>query len=188
MEYEPILPLRAITFQVLFLMVAITIESWILRRRLGFGLHTSVKYTFIVNLAAVVAGWLAFLAVEPLAPANIKAQIISYILFDRLLLRGWTTEIGGTLFGIALVAFFLTFFIKAKGIELIMRSDKVWKIPEKPVKPSREDRYARARLGRTEAQQALATFTDSVLQANAASFTAILLLLVLRAVAEGWTS
>lgn len=186
MTYEPILPLKAITFQVLFLMVAVAIESMFLRRRLGLGFQSSVRYAAVVNLAAVVAGWMAFLALEPLAPADIKAQIISYVLFDRLLLRGWTTEIGGALFVIALIAFFVTFFIKAKGIELIMKSDKVWNIPQKPKTLSREDRYARARLGRTEAQQAISTFTDAIIQANAASFSAILLLLLLRAAAEGW--
>ncbi|MEL6815085.1 MAG: filament integrity protein FraC [Cyanobacteria bacterium J06598_3] len=186
MEYEPILPLRAIAFQVLFLLVAVTIESWLFRRKLGIAYDKSVKYAILVNLAAVVAGWVAFLAFEPLAPADIKAQIISYVLFNRMLLRGWTTETGGILFVMGLIAFFVTYFIKAKGLELAMKSDKLWKIPKKPKVLSREDRYAQARLGRTEVQQAISTFTDTVIQANAASFTATLLLLFLRAAAEGW--
>ncbi|MGC1306678.1 MAG: filament integrity protein FraC [Phormidesmis sp.] len=180
MEYEPILPLRAIAFQVLFLMVAIAIEAGILRQRLRLGFQTSVQYALAVNLASVVAGWIGFLAIEPLASQAIKTQVIGYVLFNRLLRNGWTTEVGATLFGIALVGFFATFFIKVKGLELMMKADDAWRIPKKPKMLSREARYMRARQGRTETQQAMSSFTDTVIQANAASFTAILLLLILR--------
>lgn len=187
MEYEPILPLRAIAFQILFLAVAVAIEAGILRQRLRLGFATSVQYATVINLASVVVGWMAFLVVEPLSPPDIKAQIISYVLFDRLLLNGWNARIGGTIFVLGLIAFFATFFIKAKGLELIMRSDNAWKIPRKSEKSSREQRYARARQGRTESQQALSDFTDTVILSNAASFSLILLLLLLRATAGGWT-
>lgn len=186
MDYEPILPLRAIAFQVLFLMVAVSIEAGILRQRLRLGFKTSVQYTTIVNLAAVVIGWITFLIAEPLSPPEIKKQIISYILFDRLLLNGWTTETGVVILASGLLAFFITFFIKAKGIELMMRADNAWKVPKKPAAVTREERYIRARAGRTETQQALSSFVDAIIQANAASFTAILLLLWLRATAEAW--
>jgi hypothetical protein len=192
MEYEPILPLKMITFQLLFLLVAVAIEAGILRQRLRLGFKASVQYTLVVNLAAVVAGWLAFLVIEPLSPLPLKSQIISYVLFDRLLLNGWTAQIGSTLFAIALVAFFVTFFIKAKGLELIMRADGVWKGPDPTLKVMnsrrlpRDQRYARARLGRSEMQAEDAHISDAVIQANAASFSVILLLLVLRAlIAEG---
>ncbi len=186
MDYEPILPLRAIAFQVLFLMVAVSIEAGILRQRLRLGFKTSVQYALVVNLAAVVVGWIAFLVAEPLSPPPIKTQIISYIFFDRLLLNGWTTETGAILLGIGFAAFFATFFIKAKGIEFMMRSDDAWKMPKKVEITSRDQRYIRARAGRTETQQAMSSFSDAIIQANAASFTAISLLLLLRFVAEGW--
>ncbi len=186
MEYEPILPLRAIAFQVLFLLVAIAIEAGILRQRLLLGFKTSAQYATLVNMAAVVAGWMAFLVVEPLSSPTIKAQIISYVLFNRLLINGWSAEVGGVIFAIGLTAFFATFFIKAKGLELILRSEGAWKIPQKPAKPSREQRYISAREGRNETQQAMANFIDTVIQANAASFTAILLLILLRTATEGW--
>ncbi len=189
MEYEPILPLRAVAFQIVFLMVAIAIEAGILRQRLRLGFQTSVQYAILINLASVVVGWMAFLIIEPLSPPPLKAQIISYVLYDRLLLNGWTAQVGGAIFAVGLVAFFVTFFIKAKGLELIMRSDSAWGLP-KTSKPfdqlPRDQRYARAREGRTEARQAISDFTDTVILANAASFSAILLLLLLRAVAEGW--
>ncbi len=186
MNYELILPLRAIAFQVLFLMVAVSIEAGILRQRLRLGFKTSVQYTLVVNLAAVVMGWLAFLVAEPLSPPEIKTQIISYVFFDRLLLNGWTTQSGVLLLGAGLSAFFVTFFIKAKGIEFMLRSDDAWNMPKKLEVVPREQRYVQARQGKTETQQAISSFSDAIIQANAASFTAISLLLLLRATAEGW--
>ncbi|MFK8185292.1 MAG: filament integrity protein FraC [Phormidesmis sp.] len=186
MEYEPIFPLKAIIFQALFLMVAVTIEAGILRQRLRLGFQTSVQYTLGINLAAVVVGWITFLIIEPLSPPEIKSQIISYILFDRLLINGWTAEIGASLLVAGLIAFFATFYIKLEGLKLFLRSDDAWVIPKDPEKLSRRQRYAHARQGRTETQAELSNFTDAVILANAASFTVILILLLLRAVAQEW--
>ena len=185
MEYQPILPLRMVAFQLLFLLVAIAIESAILRQRLRFGFKTSVQYTLAINLAAIVVGWFAFLVIEPLSPIEIKSQVISYILFDRLSVNGWSAQIGATICIIGLAAFLITFLVKLKGLELIMRADGVWKLSEadRPGKRiPRDERYARARQGKSDKQQALSEFMDAVIQANAASFSAISLLLLLRAV------
>ena len=184
MEYEPILPLRMIAFQILFLLVAIAIESSILRQRLRFGFKTSVQYTLAINLAAIAVGWIVFLVMEPFAPVEIESQIISYILFDRLSLNNWSIQIGGTICAIGLAAFLVTYLIKLKGLELIMRADGSWKIESEDKRSnrrvSRDERYARARQGKSDAQQAISEFADAVTQANAASFSAITLLMVLR--------
>lgn len=187
MDYEPILPLKAIVFQLLFLMVAVTIEAGILRQRLRLGFKTSVQYATVVNLAAVVAGWITFLVVEPLSPSNIKSQIISYILFDRLLINGWTAEIGAAILVAGLIAFFATFYIKLEGIKLFLKSDDAWVIPKDPEKLSRQERYENARRNQSDTQETISNFTDSVILANATSFTAILILLLLRAVAQEWS-
>ncbi len=188
MDYEPILPLRTILFQILFLMVAIVIEAGILRQRLRLGFQTSVQYALVTNLATVVAGWIAFLVIEPLASAPIREQIISYILFDNLLINGWTTQTGALLFVCAIVVFFLAFFIKAKGLEFFLRTDDTWKfLAQRNEQPdSRDSRYAKAR-GALGMRSSLPSFTDTVIQANAASFSVILLLLLLRSIAEEWT-
>lgn len=183
MDYEPILPLRMVAFQVLFLLVAIAIESSILRRRLRFGFKTSVQYTLAINLAAIVVGWTAFLVIEPLAPLDVRAQAISYILFDRLSLNGWNAQIGAIICVAGVLSFLVTFFVKLKGLELMMKADDAWQIEEdkRPAKRvSRDERYARARQGKSDAQQALSEFMDAVIQANAASFSAISVLLILR--------
>lgn len=189
MDYEPILPLRTILFQILFLLVAIVIEAGILRQRLRLGFQTSVQYALVINLASVVAGWIAFLVIEPLAAAPIREQIISYILFDNLLIDGWNTETGATLFVCAIAVFFLAFFIKAKGLEYLLRADDIWKFLAKGNEQtvSRDSRYAKARGGAALADSSVPSFTDTVIQANAASFSMVLLLLLLRAVAREWT-
>jgi len=191
MEYEPILPLRAIVFQILFLTVAIAIEAGILRQRLRLGFETSVQYVTVINLAAVVVGWIAFLIVEPLAPPDIKEQIIGYILFDHILINGWTTQVGAALLMIGLAGFFFTFFIKAKGLEFFLRGDGAWDaltVKAKPKELSRDDRYAKARgaFATRNRSGGVADFTDSVLTANAASFSVILGLIVLRTLLRGW--
>lgn len=190
MEYEPILPLKTIVFQVLFLLVAIAIEAGILRQRLRLGFQTSVQYATVINLAAVVAGWITFLVLEPLSPMEVKAQIMSYLLFNRLLVNGWTTELGAILFVIALVSFFGTFLIKAKGLEYFLRVDKSWALLKKQPKKklTRGDIYAKARGGGVEDSQTTFDFTDTVIQANAASFSAILLLMLLRFAIQGWSA
>ena len=184
MDYEPILPLRMVAFQVLFLLVAIAIESSILRRRLRFGFKTSVQYTLAINLAAIAIGWIVFLVMEPFSPVEIKSQIISYILFDRLSLNNWSVQIGGTICAIGVACFLVTYFIKLKGLELMMRADDVWEIESDSKRSSkrvpRDERYARARQGKSDAQQAISEFADAVTLANAASFSAIALLMVLR--------
>lgn len=190
MEYEAILPLKAIVFQVLFLLVAIAIEAGILRQRLRLGFQTSVQYTTVTNLATVVAGWIAFLVVEPLVTTGIRSQVIDYVLFNQVLVNGWSTQMGAMLLAVAILVFFGAFFIKAKGIEYFLRSDKAWKtIEKKPKQLSREARYTKARGGTTEEDaQTSSYFTDSIIRANAASFSLILLLLVLRTAVERWSA
>ena len=149
-----------------------------------------MQYATVTNLAAVVAGWVAFLVIEPLVTTPIRAYIINYVLFNRLLVNGWSTQLGAILLAAAIVLFFGAFFIKVKGIEYFLRSDKAWKtVEKKPQLLSREARYAKARGGRVEVEgQAASYFTDSVIQANATSFSVILLLLVLRTFLEGWVA
>lgn len=105
MDYEAIFPIKAIAFQILFLMVAIVIEAGILRQRLRLGFQTSVQYALVTNLA---------------------------------------------------------------------------RLP-------RDARYAKARRSAAQAQATVPKFTDTVIYANAASFSGILLLLLLRTVAQEWT-
>ncbi|MEO0869060.1 MAG: filament integrity protein FraC [Cyanobacteria bacterium J06642_11] len=179
-ELEPVLPLKAVVFQVLFLLVAIALEAMVLRQQLRLGYKQSVRYAAAVNLLTVVAGWISFLAIEPLLDEGLRAQVISYVLFDNLLNNDLKRQMSWIILVAGLVAFFVTLILKLKGLELIMRSIGTWQLPAQPRELSRQQRYDRARTGTTRYQQAASRFAIAILQANALSFSAILLLLVLR--------
>lgn len=180
-DFEPVLPLRAIVFQVLFLLVAIALESMVLRQRMALDYQKSVQYATVTNLLATVVGWLVFLAVEPLIEPRMQAQIMSYVLFNHLINNSLRPQMGWIILIIGLGAFFSTLVIKLKGLELLMRMLGTWKVPKKSKQLSRKERYYRSRTGLTLRQEAASQVSVAVLQANALSFSAILLLLVLRA-------
>ncbi len=179
-ELEPVFPLKAVIFQILFLSVAIALEAMVLRQGLRLGYKKSVRYAAAVNLLAVVVGWFAFLAIEPLFDPRLQAQVISYVLFDNLINNTLKPQMGWIILVIGLVAFFMTLILKLKGLELLMKAVNDWNLPTKPKNLSRKERYSRSRTGTTLYQEAASKFAITVLQANALSFSAILLLLVMR--------
>ncbi|MEO1508741.1 MAG: filament integrity protein FraC [Cyanobacteria bacterium J06633_23] len=179
-ELEPVFPFKAVIFQILFLLVAIALEAMVLRQKMRLGYKQSVRYAAAVNLLAVVVGWFAFLAIEPLIEPRLQAQVISYVLFDNLINNTLKPQMGWIILVAGLGAFFITLMIKLKGLELLMRAMGTWKLPAKPKNLSRQERYSRSRTGTTRYQEAASQFAIAVLQANALSFSAILLLLVLR--------
>ncbi|MEM6253138.1 MAG: filament integrity protein FraC [Cyanobacteria bacterium P01_D01_bin.156] len=179
-ELEPVLPLKAVIFQIVFLLVAIALEAMVLRQQLRLGYKPSVQYAAAVNLLTVVVGWFSFLAIEPLLDERLQAQIISYVLFDNLLNNTLKPQMGWIILVVGLVAFFMTLILKLKGLELLMKAIGTWRLPSQPQQLNRQQRYERARTGTTRYQQAASRFAIAVLQANALSFSAILLLLVLR--------
>lgn len=179
-ELEPVLPLKAVIFQILFLLVATALEAMVLRQKLRLGYKQSVRYAAAINLLTVVIGWFAFLTIEPWIDARLQAQVISYVLFDNLINNTLKPQMGLIILVAGLVAFFMTLIIKLKGLELIMKSIGTWSLPTQPQALSRQDRYSRSRTGTTSYQQAASQFAIAVLQANALSFSAIFLLLMIR--------
>ena len=176
---EPVVPLRAIAFQCLFLLVAIALEAAVLRQKLRLPFKTSIEYAASVNLLTASLGWFVLLALEPILPQGVQQQLISYVLFDRFFGESWNTSVVVWLLAAAVLAFFGTFLTKLKGLDALR-----WLLNEQPQSSqsqltSRQERYGRVRRGRiaiaAPSRQALA-----VLQANALSFSAILLLLLLR--------
>ncbi len=187
-ELEPVLPLKAVVFQILFLLVAIALEAMVLRQQLRLGYKQSVRYAAAINLLTVVVGWFSFLAIESMLDEPLQAQVISYVLFDNLLNNELKSEMSWIILVSGLVAFFMTLVLKLKGLELIMKAIGAWQLPSQPQKLTRKELYDRSRTGTTRYQQAASKFAIAILQANALSFSAILLLLILRSyVLEGGT-
>jgi hypothetical protein len=172
MPYE-ILPLRAIAFQSLFLMVAIVLEALVLWRVLGASENwqrkTCIQYAATVNLLSTWVGWMVFFIAEPLLPSDWHSALIGYVFFDF-------KSIPPTLIGVGLIIFLATFLLKWQGIEwleLLLKG--------KPTPPPDSPDVIKFK-GRNERE----TFTIvasrplAVLWANASSFSAITLLLAIR--------
>lgn len=173
-----VLPLRGIVFQCLLLLVAIALEAMVLRRQLHLGFQPSIRYAATLNLLAVVLGWILFLGIEPLLPPSIRTQVISYVLFGNFYDNPLEGSLEVAVVVLGLVIFFLTFWVKATGLELLTRA--LGK-PIVEIIPDRKNvnrlRYHRS-LSPQEATPPIHKL--AVLQANAVSFSAILLLLLLR--------
>ncbi len=115
-----VLPLRAIAFQSLLLMVAIALEALVLRQRLRLGYQTSMQYAATLNLLATSLGWLLFLTLDSLLPPDLHTQIISYVLFNRFYVNYWVDKIPVLVVMAGIIAFFATFWIKLQGLNLLL--------------------------------------------------------------------
>ncbi|MEM9002783.1 MAG: filament integrity protein FraC [Cyanobacteria bacterium P01_F01_bin.86] len=171
-----VFPLRAVIFQSLLLLVAIAIEATVLRRQLRLGFQPSIRYAASLNIFSVVIGWIVFLGLEPLLPISARTQIISYILFGHFYSNSMARGLGAAIVAIGLIAFFITFWVKAKALEWL-----TWLLGVPIVKPIERTNPNRIRYGRSRPDRATASpHMLAVLRANALSFTVILLLLLLR--------
>lgn len=182
LEELGVLPLRAIAFQSLLLLVAILLEAIILRQRLRIDYRPSVQYAATLNLLATSLGWLTFLSVEPLLPEPLRTQVMSYVLFNRFYLNEWMENLPIVLVFVGIAAFFATLWIKILALEWLLKVLGM-KPVEEPVSEktmTRKERYDLARRGRQAKGSGTSIRTVAVLEANALSFTAILLLLLLR--------
>lgn len=176
-----LLPLRAIAFQCVLLLVAIALEGALLRQRLRVGFQTSMQYATTLNLMATSLGWLGFLALESVLPETLRTQVMSYVLFNRFYPNGVDRSLPLLILAVGIGAFFATFWIKYQGLEWLIRL-----LGRRPIEgdpdlgaTSRQERYVRARRGRGP-RSTTSNHLTAVLQANALSFSAVLLLLLLR--------
>lgn len=174
--FSDVVPLRAIAFQILFLLVAIAIEAFVLHRYLEIDYKTSVRYAATINLFSTFVGWLIFFGVEPLLPFDQQTQFISYIFFEQIFPASQLSGLSSFVIILSLVAFLGTFLIKWQGLEFLEF------LLEKRPKPEAEaDETPRFR-GRDHQLRGIRVNSRSyaVFVANSASFSAILLLLFLR--------
>jgi hypothetical protein len=173
-----VLPLRGIIFQCLLLLVAIALEAMVLRRRLRLGFQPSIRYATTINLLAVVLGWIVFLGLEPWLAIPVRTQLISYILFGHFYTNSLATAngLGVAIVVIGLIVFFLTFWTKATALEWL-----TWALDNSIVQRPSKQNANRFRYRRSPTDEATSSpHMLAVLQANALSFSAVLLLLLVR--------
>lgn len=171
-----VLPLRAIAFQGVFLLIAIALEAIVYFRRLGFDYKTSVRYAASVNLFSTFIGWLVFFNLPALLPPPLKDQFISYFFFERFFQNPWAPSIAPLLALSGLVIFMSVFFLELKSLEFL--DFLLGKTKTEDAASNREV----TRTSRLRQQNILKSDSRAyaVLVANAYSFSAILFLLVVR--------
>lgn len=170
-----VLPLRAIAFQFLFLVLAIALETRVFYQRLSFNYPTSVRYATSLNLFSTCIGWLLFFVVQPLLPETLKSQLISYLFFERFFPNPALYGVPPILVLLSLGIFIGTFLVELQGLiwlESLLESAPAVQIEDQ------SQIFMRSQAGGTLQQHRDKAY--AVLVANAWSFSAILILLILR--------
>jgi hypothetical protein len=163
-----VVPLRMVAFQTLFLLMAIAIEGYVLRRRLTLTPRASIEYAATVNLLSTLIGWLVFFGFQPLFPANLKLQLMGYIFYDQ-----WSGDLASLVIPAGIVTFFVSFFVKLQGFIQLqsLRQER---------KPSTDSEQAPLFANLKRGQPEIARQASAVLLANSLSYSAISLVLLLR--------
>lgn len=173
-----LIPLRLMVTQSLLIVVAIALESIILRRFLQYPPRKSVEYATSINLFSLVVGWFFFLNLVsnfPL-PATIVEELMNLILYDK-----WSSSTLAVTIIVALITFFVTFFIEFIGFTSLQKLRNEEEGLERQIDRTRKKpKYGKSQarglfsLGETSADPLYA-----LLLANAASYTAIVAILLL---------
>jgi hypothetical protein len=166
-----VLPVRAIIFQVLFLLVAIALEALIFRWRLQLPRHICIEYAVLLNLLATNVGWLIFFTIQGLPFfQEMRLDLIGFIFFNRFHsanIQGWTILAGFAIF-------IGTLLFKILGLRLL----QIWDVLPLPLfsreSPRLPNVFRPILPAHVKRQQAIA-----VLWGHAASHSLILILLAL---------
>jgi hypothetical protein len=174
-----ILPLRAIAFQSLFLLLAISIEALVLFRFLfALDYKASVRYATTLNLLSTVVGWLLFLSIQTFLPEYLRVQLISYFFFEHFFPNPWQAGITPAFVVTALGVFIGVFLLEHQALILIE------KMLEKYQPEDTKETKKRIRGSYSPLEAGLIFKRDNqvyaVLVANACSFSAILFLMFIR--------
>lgn len=178
-----VLPLRAVVFQSLFLLIAIALEAPIFYRTLELDYKDSMQSAISVNLLSTFIGWICFFISQPYLPIEWRVQLISFIFFEQFYADPLLLNVAPVLVVLTLGMFLGTFFIKLQGLELLDRLLERKQQPSAPIgeKPIRFRSKQTQLIGFRSNSR-----TYAVLVANAASFSAILLLLLLRLLGQAY--
>ncbi|MEM7727305.1 MAG: filament integrity protein FraC [Cyanobacteria bacterium P01_A01_bin.45] len=160
-----VFPLGIILFDLLFLLIAIPIEAYILNVRLQFDKKSSIYYAICTNFFASALGWLLCFLIEPTLPIRQKMNLLDYVFFNRI-----SPEVQTLLILLGFIAFFTTFIMKFVFLRLLifLQQEKIVLLKETQADfPQRNSRRNyRSRLQNT-------SLVTTTLIANSLSYTAI---------------
>ncbi|EKF02035.1 hypothetical protein FDUTEX481_07286 [Tolypothrix sp. PCC 7601] len=168
-----VLPIGAILFDLLFILMAISIEGYCFNRRLKFDKKTSIFYAISINLFSSVIGWVAFFVIEPMLPLQLRTELINYIFFNTVKYSNTQTVIILSAF----IIFFATFIVKLfllRGFSLLL-NEEFWKKREETTsnEPPNWRKLKRSKLISNN-------LVSTLLIANSLSYTAITFVLLIR--------
>ncbi|MEM7556139.1 MAG: filament integrity protein FraC [Cyanobacteria bacterium P01_A01_bin.84] len=166
-----VFPLGIILFDLLFLLIAIPIEAYILNIRLQFDKRSSIYYAICINFFSSALGWfICFLIEQSFLPPDLKLQLLNYVFFNRIL-----TNVQTLLILLGFIAFFTTFIMKFVFLRLLiaLQQEQIMLLQESP-QPDFPRRNSRRNYRSKLQNTSLVTTT---LIANSLSYTAIAVVL-----------
>lgn len=169
-----IFPIGGFLFDLLFVLIAIPIEAYILHARLKFDKKTSTFYAISINLFSSVIGWFIFFVSEPILPIQFKSELINYMLFNSFKSSNTQTLIILT----ACIIFFTTFLMKFFILKVLLFSLNE-SFAKKEEEPQTSLRQQRRRFSSLNFQNT--NLVTTILIANSLSYTAITIILLVRA-------
>lgn len=171
-----VLPLRAILFQLMLLLITIAIEAVIYHRKLKLPRQTSVEYSTSLNLLSTVLGWIAFFLIQTQLSPSVRIQLISRIFFNSF--YGTFNTLPVFVILVTVSTFGFVYFVELKGLDLLQAllktSPKNTSASSKSKSPALKTRLKKA-FRRTDTSEAIV-----VLLANAWSHAVVLIFLFLR--------
>lgn len=168
-----VLPVGAVLFNLLFILMSISIEAYCFNRRLKFDRKTSIFYAISINLFSNVIGWIAFFIIEPVLPIQLKSELINFVFFNTFKAPNTQTVIILTAF----IIFFSTFIVKLfllKLFSIVLNEELGKKVENNPNIERQKWRYLNRNklLGNN--------LVSTMLIANSLSYSAITLVLLIR--------
>ncbi|MEH1843961.1 MAG: filament integrity protein FraC [Nostoc sp.] len=168
-----IFPIGGILFDFLFVLIAMSIEAYVLHYRLKFDKKSSTFYAISINLFSSVIGWIIFFVSEPLLPIQVKSELINYIFFNNFKSPKTQTLIILTAFIIFFATFLMKFFILR--VLLLSLNEPIFKKQEEP-QISQRPRWRRFSNLKLQSGNLVAT----ILIANSLSYSMITVILLIR--------
>ena len=167
-----IFPIGGILFDLLFVMIAIPVEAYVLHYRLKFDKKSSIFYAISINLFSSVIGWIIFFISEPMLPTKVKSELINYMFFNSFQSPNTQTVIILT----ACIIFFATFLMKffILRVMLVSLNESFGKKEEVEL----SQRQQRLRHSSVNFQNT--NLVTTILIANSLSYSAITVILLFR--------
>ncbi|WP_339378702.1 filament integrity protein FraC [Calothrix sp. NIES-2100] len=169
-----VLPVGAVLFDLLFILMAISIEAYCFNSRLNFDKKTSIFYAISINLFSSIIGWVVFFLIEPVLPIQLKSELINFVFFNSLKFSNTQTVV----ILMAFIIFFGTFIVKLFLLRIfsLVLNENIGKKSEDD--PPTTDRYKWRNLNRNKLISN--RLVSTMLIANSLSYSAITLVLLFR--------